>query len=229
MTKRATHRYSIREAVLTRQGEGFHTGRRAVFLRFAGCNLWSGREEDRASALCNFCDTNFVGTGGTNGGVYHSAQELTQLCGRLWESHSVVTDPLSEHPQDESPYIVCTGGEPLLQLDELLIQTLQKWGFTVAVETNGTRKAPDGLDWICVSPKLPVEQLVQRSGDELKLVYPQAHLSAADFEDLEFSHFFLQPMDGASAEENRLGVLDYIGEHQHWKMSEQFHKLWNIP
>lgn len=223
-----TKRYAVKEIVLTRQGEGFYTGRRAVFLRFSGCNLWSGREEDRASAVCTFCDTDFVGTNGVNGGRYECAEELAEACVEVWNSHSTLTDPLSEHPLDQEPFIVCTGGEPLLQLDAELIKRLKKEGFTIAVETNGTRPCPSGVDWICVSPKT-LGELAQTTGDELKLVYPQTAIQPKDLEHLRFSYYYLQPMDGPNQEENRVLTFEYIAENPRWLMSEQFHKVWSIP
>lgn len=223
-----TKGFAIKEIVLTRQGEGFYTGRRAVFLRFSGCNLWSGKEADRPTATCSFCDTDFVGTNGPNGGRYGSAKELAQRCMEIWQGHSTLSDPLSEHPLDDLPFIVCTGGEPLLQLNEELVKALKQQGFTVAVETNGTRRCPAGVDWICVSPKA-LGELVQKTGDELKLVYPQLTIRPNDLEHLRFTYYYLQPMDGPQQEENRVLALEYIAEHPNWKLSEQFHKLWAIP
>jgi 7-carboxy-7-deazaguanine synthase (Cx14CxxC type) len=180
--------YSVKEIYYTLQGEGAQTGRPAVFLRFAGCNLWSGREQDRARAICNFCDTEFVGTDGPGGGKFKTAKDLAAAVRAAWP----------ESPVPDNPCVVCTGGEPLLQLDAAAIDALHEAGFEVAVETNGTLPAPAGLDWICVSPKGAAE-VVQTNGDELKLVYPQAESEAQPekFADMQFSHYFLQPMDNA--------------------------------
>ena len=201
----------------TLQGEGAHTGRPAVFVRFAGCNLWSGREKDRPTAVCNFCDTEFVGTDGPGGGRFRTAEELAAAVARHWPDN--VDSQLK-------PYIVCTGGEPLLQLDAEAIVALQRKGFEVAVETNGTIAAPQELDWVCVSPKAATK-LVQKQGDELKLVFPQTEQEARPerFETLEFSHFFLQPMDGDSIEDNTRLAIEYCLDHPRWKLSLQTHKL----
>ena len=174
-------KYSIKELYLTLQGEGFHSGRPAVFCRFSGCNLWSGREDDRPTAICRFCDTDFIGTDGDGGGQFESPADLAQTIASLWDG-------------DGAPYVVCTGGEPLLQLDSSLVEALHEEGFEVAVETNGTLPVPEGIDWICVSPKANTEIVVQR-GNELKLVYPQAELPPSLFEGWDFEHLFLQPMD----------------------------------
>ncbi len=185
--------YFVKEAFSTLQGEGFHTGRQAVFLRFAGCNLWSGREEDRSDAVCPFCDTQFVGTDGPGGGVFETAESLSRHVTDLWT------------PKESArPFVVCTGGEPLLQLDEPLVSALQDAGFEVAVETNGTIVPPPGIDWTCVSPKAGSRPKLL-SGDELKLVFPQAGNGPSEFENLDFGHFYLQPMDGASIEKGMLG------------------------
>ncbi len=212
--------YSVKEMYYTLQGEGAHTGRAAVFLRFAGCNLWSGRERDRASAVCRFCDTDFIGTNGKGGGKFATAAELAEAVLKHWPAQK---NSLSR------PYVVCTGGEPLLQLDDAAIVTLQRFGFEVAVETNGTVPAPAELDWICVSPKAGAK-VVQTRGNELKLVYPQTEPQAQpkNFEDWEFEHFFLQPMDNATRQENTAATIDYCLNHPQWKLSLQTHKIVGI-
>ena len=209
--------YSIKEIFYTLQGEGAQTGRPAVFCRFAGCNLWSGREADRATAVCTFCDTDFVDTDGPGGGRFASAAALAAAVANAW-------------PGDAGgvPFVVCTGGEPLLQLDESLLRALHAKGLEIAVETNGTRVPPPGLDWICVSPKAGA-QLVLRQGDELKLVYPQSGAEPERFEALEFHHFFLQPMDGPAREANTEAALRYCLAHPRWRLSLQTHKLLGIP
>lgn len=209
--------YLIKEIYYTLQGEGYHTGRPAVFCRFAGCNLWSGHEKDRIEAVCPFCDTDFVGTDGEGGGKYESALKVTEKTSQLW-------------PDNESSikFVVCTGGEPLLQMDEQLVNDFHDAGFEVAIETNGTRLAPKGIDWICVSPKLGAE-LVLKTGDELKLVYPQNGLDPSQFLVMEFEHFSLQPMDGPEIEKNTKLTLDYCLTHPQWRLSLQTHKLLNIP
>ena len=210
--------YAVKEIFYTLQGEGAQTGRAAVFCRFAGCNLWSGREEDRAAAICRFCDTDFAGVDGAGGGKFDSAQALAAAIERKW-------------PRDSSVgkrFVVCTGGEPLLQLDASLIDALHSRHFEVAVETNGTIAAPAGLDWVCVSPKTGAE-LAQRSGDELKLVFPQAGADPSEFEALAFKHFFLQPMDGESRAVNTELALRYCLDHPQWRLSLQTHKLLGIP
>ncbi|MFW5972705.1 MAG: 7-carboxy-7-deazaguanine synthase, partial [Bacteroidota bacterium] len=189
--------FAVKEIYYTLQGEGAHTGRPAVFLRFAGCNLWSGREEDRTHAVCSFCDTDFVGTDGPYGGKYRSAEDLAEAVRRLWPKNS-----------PESAYVVCTGGEPLLQLDETLIEALHRSGFEVAVETNGTKTAPEGLDWICMSPKAGAA-VALTSGDELKLVYPQQGIRPEDVQNFHFRHFFLQPMDGPDQAANIRLAVEY--------------------
>ncbi len=209
--------YSVKEIYYTLQGEGAQTGRAAVFCRFAGCNLWSGREEDRAQAVCTFCDTNFVGTDGAGGGKFTSPQALAESVAGHWPADGV-----------ESRLVVCTGGEPLLQLDEALIEAFHAQRFEVAVETNGTLPAPAGLDWICVSPKADAK-LVLRHGNELKLVYPQAEAMPDCFERLDFDHFFLQPMDGPELEHNTGRAIDYCKRHPRWRLSLQTHKLLGIP
>lgn len=209
--------YAVKELYYTLQGEGAQTGRAAVFLRFAGCNLWSGREEDRAAAVCRFCDTDFVGLNGPGGGRFESPEALASAVSALW-------------PAGGAPYVVCTGGEPLLQVDEPLIQALHSQGFEVAVETNGTIAAPPGLDWICVSPKAAA-LLLQTSGHELKLVYPQAEPQAEPerFAHLAFEHFFLQPMDGPEVAANTEAAIAYCRAHPQWRLSLQTHKLIGIP
>lgn len=212
--------YSVKEIYYTLQGEGAQTGRPAVFLRFAGCNLWSGREQDRARAICNFCDTEFVGTDGPGGGKFTTAKDLAAAVRAAWP----------ESPVPDSPCVVCTGGEPLLQLDDAAIDALHEAGFEVAVETNGTLPAPAALDWICVSPKAAAG-VVQTSGDELKLVYPQAEPEAQPerFADMQFSHYFLQPMDNADQDANVQAAIQYCLENPHWKLSLQTHKIVGIP
>ncbi len=211
--------YAVKEIYYTLQGEGAQTGRPAVFLRFAGCNLWTGREEDRASAVCSFCDTDFVGTDGPGGGKYRTPEALAEAVARHWPGLRT---------EAARPYVVCTGGEPLLQLDEPAIDALHAEGFEVAVETNGTRPAPAGLDWICVSPKAGAE-LVLTAGDELKLVYPQVGAPPERFAALDFRHFFLQPMDGPDVETNTQAALRYCLEHPPWRLSLQTHKILEIP
>ena len=216
--------YTVKEIFYTLQGEGANTGRASVFCRFAGCNLWSGREQDRASAACQFCDTDFVGTDGAGGGKFETAEALAEAVRTQWPSRAWDEDAIST----DRPLVVCTGGEPLLQLDEAAIAALHKTGFEVAVETNGTRPAPAGLDWICVSPKAGVE-VVLRRGNELKLVYPQASIDPAQYESWCFGHFFLQPMDGPEREHNTQLALSYCLRHPRWRLSLQTHKLLGIP
>lgn len=208
--------YSVKEIYYTIQGEGAHSGRPAVFLRFAGCNLWTGREEDRASAVCRFCDTDFVGTDGPGGGKFKTPDELASAVASYWPE---------ERPRR---YVVCTGGEPLLQLDRPLLEALHAEGFEVAIESNGTKRPPAGLDWICVSPKAGAD-LVLRAGDELKLVFPQDGAPPSDFVDLAFDHFFLQPMDGPDVAENTRRAIRYCLENPIWRLSLQTHKLLGIP
>ncbi|RYD94556.1 MAG: 7-carboxy-7-deazaguanine synthase [Sphingomonadales bacterium] len=208
--------YSVKECFYTLQGEGAHTGRAAVFLRFAGCNLWSGLERDREHAVCKFCDTDFIGVNGDGGGKFATAALVVEHVAARWQGGG------------GKPYVVCTGGEPLLQLDDELIVALQARGFEVAVETNGTVTAPETLDWICVSPKSTAE-LKQTSGDELKLVYPQADAMPERFEELAFSNFFLQPMDGPQREANTAAAIAYCLEHPQWRLSLQTHKVTGIP
>ncbi len=208
--------YSVKEMFPTLQGEGLQAGCAAVFLRFAGCNLWSGLERDRATAVCQFCDTDFVGVDGTHGGKFASAEALAATAARLWPARS---------PQNK--LIVCTGGEPLLQLDDALIAALHAEGFRIAIETNGTIAAPAGIDWICVSPKAGAK-LVQLSGDELKLVYPQPAAMPELFESLRFKHFLLQPMDGPDRDENTQKAIEYCMTHPQWRLSLQTHKMIGI-
>jgi 7-carboxy-7-deazaguanine synthase len=205
--------YSVKEIFYTLQGEGAQAGRPAVFCRFAGCNLWSGREEDRASAVCKFCDTDFVGTDGTRGGKYASAAALAKEIAAHWPQ-----------PIRANRYVVCTGGEPLLQLDTALIDALHAEGFAIAVETNGTIAAPKGIDWICVSPKAGAEW-IQRRGSELKVVWPQAGFDLAQFEGADFANFYLQPMDGPSRAENTQLCIETCMQHPRWKLSVQTHKM----
>lgn len=210
--------YAVKEIFYSLQGEGANVGRAAVFCRFAGCNLWSGREEDRASAVCRFCDTEFVGTDGAGGGRFASAAELSRAVARCWPTDSPAARPL----------VVCTGGEPLLQMDEGLVAALHDAGFEVAVETNGTRLPPAGVDWVCVSPKAEAE-LVLWSGDELKLIYPQPGAPPERFADLQFRHFFLQPMDGPDRERNTQLAVRYCLDHPRWRLSLQTQKYLGIP
>ena len=207
--------YTVKEIFYTLQGEGANTGRAAVFCRFAGCNLWTGREEDRGTAICGFCDTDFVGIG-PDGGKFATADALAEAVAARW-------------PADAGgrPFVVCTGGEPMLQLDATLIDALHARGFEIAVETNGTQPAPVGLDWLCVSPKAGTE-LVVREGNELKLVYPQAGAEPSRFETLAFDHFFLQPMDGPHRDEATRLALDYCLAHPRWRLSVQTHKVLGI-
>lgn len=210
--------YTVKEIFYTLQGEGAHAGRPAVFCRFSGCNLWSGREDDRAESACQFCDTDFVGVDGVGGGKFSTVEDLADAiaakCPKL---------PMSR----EKRYVVCTGGEPLLQLDAALVGALHQRGFEVGVETNGTLAPPPGIDWICVSPKSTAE-LVVRTGDELKLVYPQLDAQPEDFSNLEFSHFFLQPMDGEDQKDNTKKAVAYCKTHPHWKLSMQIHKILGV-
>ena len=206
--------YFIKELYLTLQGEGAHSGRPAVFCRFTGCNLWSGREQDRPTAICRFCDTDFVGTDGDHGGRFDTAQDLAETVAALWMGAG-------------HPYVVCTGGEPLLQLDEQLIAAFHQQGLEIAVETNGTIAVPAGIDWVCVSPKANSKVIVT-SGDELKLVYPQLGAEPQQFEHLDFSQFYLQPMDGPHLEQNRELAVRYCQNHGRWRLSMQMHKLLGI-
>ena len=211
--------YAVKEIFYTLQGEGANAGRPAVFLRFSGCNLWTGREKDRGTAICTFCDTDFVGTDGPGGGRFDSAEVLAAAVAGSWPSNG---------SKRARPLVVCTGGEPLLQLDEPLVEALHRHGFEVAIETNGTRLPPTGVDWICVSPKKGADQVL-REGDELKLVFPQAGLKPSSFEVQEFGSFFLQPMDGPDLERNTQLALEYCLAHPQWRLSIQTHKILNIP
>lgn len=206
--------YAVKEIFYTLQGEGAMSGRPAVFCRFTGCNLWSGREEDRSKAICQFCDTDFWGTDGDHGGKY-SARELAAQVDQLWLGG----------PQYK--YIVCTGGEPLLQLDDELVIALHERGFTIAVETNGTLPVPAGVDWVCMSPKAHTD-IVVTSGQEIKVVYPQAGLDPQEFIHLDFAHFFIQPMDGPSLHQNIPAAIQYCLQHPQWRLSLQSHKMIGI-
>lgn len=209
--------YTVKEIFYTLQGEGAQSGRAAVFCRFSGCNLWTGREEDRERAVCNFCDTDFVGIG-PDGGRFPDAASLADVIDACWKGRA---------GDAARKYVVCTGGEPLLQLDEDAIAHLHERGFEVAVETNGTRPAPSSLDWICVSPKAGAP-LVQQSGNELKLVHPQPDTPPEQFESLDFDHFYLQPMDGPKLEANVDAAIKYCMSHPRWRLSLQTHKLLGI-
>lgn len=208
--------YAVKEVFRTLQGEGRQAGRAAVFLRFSRCNLWSGREADRASATCRFCDTDFVGTDGPGGGVFRGADELAAHVAEVWG------------PGDAHRFVVCTGGEPALQLDDELVEALHAAGFEVAVETNGTLPLPAALDWVCVSPKAGTD-LVVTSGDELKVVWPQPGIDLAALERLEFSHFLLSPMDGPDREAATAAVVEHCLAHPRWRLSLQTHKYLGIP
>jgi len=204
--------YSAKEVFLTVQGEGGQAGRPAVFLRFAGCNLWSGREQDRETAVCTFCDTDFIGVDGDGGGKFATADLLADHVAAMWRGR-----------EGDPRLVVCTGGEPLLQLDEPLIAALHARGFEIAIESNGTLAAPDGIDWICVSPKADAP-VVQRRGQELKLVYPQAKAMPERFEGLDFERFWLQPMDGPDQAANTAAAIEYCLTHPQWRLSVQTHK-----
>ena len=206
--------YAVKEVYYTLQGEGYHTGRPAVFLRFSGCNLWSGREEDRSQAICKFCDTDFFGIDGDGGGKFADATVLADQVLSVWRA-------------EDGRFVVCTGGEPLLQLDSPLIDALHDRDFEIAVETNGTLEPPSGLDWICVSPKADTNLLIS-TGDELKLVYPQERAQPVQYADLEFDQFYLQPMDGPDVEANTVAAMAYCLNHPPWKLSLQTHKLLGI-
>ena len=208
--------YAVKEIFYTLQGEGANTGRPAVFCRFSGCNLWSGRELDRAEAVCRFCDTDFVGTDGAGGGKFNTADALADAVAASWRG------------DNGAKLVVCTGGEPLLQLDAPVIAALHARGFEIAVETNGTLMPPPGLDWICVSPKADAALAVE-AGDELKLIFPQAGGDPARYENLRFSNWFLQPMDGPARESNTRAAIDYCLAHPKWRLSVQTHKYLNIP
>ena len=211
--------YSVKEIFYTLQGEGAQAGRAAVFCRFSGCNLWTGREDDRSTAVCQFCDTDFVGTDGEGGGKFANATELATTIAATWPKPPGV---------NIRPLVVCTGGEPLLQIDSELVRELHKIEFEIAIETNGTIKAPSGIDWICVSPKAGAN-LVQASGDELKLVYPQERASPEQYCDLNFRHFFIQPMDGPQISANEKSATTYCLENPQWRLSLQTHKHLGIP
>jgi 7-carboxy-7-deazaguanine synthase len=207
--------YSIKEIFYTLQGEGRNAGRAAVFCRFAGCNLWSGREADRSTARCTFCDTDFIGTDGAGGGKFSTAEELAAAIASEWRG-------------DANRFVVCTGGEPLLQLDAALIAELHAKGFEIAIETNGTLQPPPGLDWICVSPKAGAPLALKR-GNELKLVFPQSGVKPEQFEALNFDHFLLQPMDGPARVENTAAATAYCLAHPRWRLTLQTHKMIGIP
>jgi 7-carboxy-7-deazaguanine synthase (Cx14CxxC type) len=211
--------YAVKEIFFTLQGEGANTGRPAVFCRFAGCNLWTGREADRADATCQFCDTDFVGVDGPGGGKFATADDLARAVAEKW--------PANVSPRARK-LVVCTGGEPLLQMDADIVRSLHSHGFEIAIETNGTQLPPEGIDWICVSPKVGAP-LVLMSGNELKLVYPQAGGEPERFADLDFEQYFLQPMDGPDRERNTELALAYCLSHPQWRLSIQTHKLLRIP
>jgi 7-carboxy-7-deazaguanine synthase (Cx14CxxC type) len=210
--------YAVKEMFLTLQGEGAQAGRRAVFLRFSGCNLWSGREADRADAICQFCDTDFVGTNGKNGGKYADASALAGKVADLWGTIS----------PGARPYVVITGGEPMLQLDTRLIEALHAHGFEIGVESNGTIPAVAGIDWLCISPKAGSE-VVQTSGNELKLVWPQAGSDWQAMEAWHFDHFLIQPMDSIARAENVKAAIQFVMEHPKWRLSLQNHKALGLP
>ena len=208
--------FAVKEMFLTLQGEGVQTGRRAVFLRFAGCNLWSGREQDRMDAVCQFCDTDFVGTDGTGGGTFTDADSLADAAAAWWG-----------HVSGGRPYIVVTGGEPMLQLDTALVDALHDRGFEIGVESNGTIAAVPGIDWLCISPKAG-STVVQRSGNELKLVWPQPGSDWQGMETWDFDHWLIQPMDGPDLEANRAACIEFVLHHPRWRLSTQTHKLLGI-
>ena len=207
--------YTVKEMFFTLPGEGAHAGRPAVFCRFTGCNLWSGREQDRAKAVCQFCDTDFIGTDGQNGGKFKTADELADRIQQFWPSPEGI------------PFVVFTGGEPALQLDAELIESVHQRGFEIAIETNGTKPLPAGIDWICVSPKADSEIIITQ-GHELKLVYPQLSAMPERFADCEFDHFYLQPMDSGPKINHTKAVIEYCMRHPKWKMSLQTHKIVGI-
>jgi 7-carboxy-7-deazaguanine synthase (Cx14CxxC type) len=213
--------YTVKEIYYTLQGEGAYSGRPVVFCRFTGCNLWTGREEDRARAVCQFCDTDFIGTNGPRGGVYPSAEHLARAIDNCWPSRT-------GEDYTGQKMVVCTGGEPLLQLDSDFVEALHALSFTIAIETNGTQAPPAGIDWICVSPKANAP-LVLTTGDELKLIYPQIGVDPNQFTTLAFRRFFLQPMDGPSLEENTQLAVRYCLEHPRWELSLQTHKIIGLP
>ncbi|MBP1709945.1 MAG: 7-carboxy-7-deazaguanine synthase [Deltaproteobacteria bacterium] len=207
--------YRVKEIFYSIQGEGYYSGRPALFCRFSGCNLWSGKEEDRKTATCSFCDTDFLGTDGPEGGIYENAGRLSRSIAKLW-------------PQSEGHrFVVCTGGEPLLQMDSALVDALHKEGFEIALETNGTICAPPGIDWICVSPKAHAK-ILQTFGHELKLVYPQTGAEPSQYEKLDFRHFFLQPMDGPGRDEALRQTLAYVLAHPRWRIGLQLHKILGV-
>jgi 7-carboxy-7-deazaguanine synthase len=214
--------YSVKEIFYTLQGEGAQAGRAAVFCRFSGCNLWSGREGDRSEAVCKFCDTDFVGTDGVGGGKFETADALARAIENAWAGDRAWTN------QSDMKFVVITGGEPLLQLDSKLVNAIKARRFEIAIETNGTIAAPTSIDWICVSPKAG-SQIVQKSGQELKLVYPQLQAQPSAFEHLQFENFFLQPMDGPDRERNTQLAIKYCLENPRWRVSLQTHKLMGIP
>lgn len=208
--------YKIKEIFLTQQGEGYHTGKKSVFIRFTGCNLWSGIEKDRSKAICNWCDTDFVGTDGLNGGKY-TVDEIVKIVWSLWPSDI-----------SDKPFIVCTGGEPLIQLDQLFVDEMHRNGFKIAIETNGTCLPPEKIDWICVSPKSNTDLLL-KTGDELKFVYPQINFDPLQFEKFNFDHFFIQPMDGTNYDKNERMSKEFIKKNSQWKLSLQTHKILGFP
>jgi len=211
--------YSVKELFYTLQGEGVNAGRAAVFCRFAGCNLWNGREQDRIEAICRFCDTDFVGTDGPGGSRYETAEGLARAARACWPHNGTTS---------LRPLLVCTGGEPLLQLDASAVVSFKTAGFEIAIETNGTVIPPSGLDWICVSPKADGD-LILTSGDELKLVFPQLRGEPELYKDLQFRHFYLQPMDGPGFDRNLRLAVEYCLRNPQWRLSVQAHKLWGIP
>ena len=207
--------YTIKEIYFTQQGEGYHTGRPAVFLRFTGCNLWTGFEIDRESAICYWCDTDFVGMDGPYGGKYSAAQ-IADTVQRMWPEN------------EKKPYLVCTGGEPLLQMDDEFISTVHRSDFEIGIETNGTKIPPEGIDWICVSPKANAEFILKK-GHELKIVFPQSGMNPRQYQDLDFDHFFIQPMDGPNQGENIEKSKEFVVKNPKWKLSLQTHKILGIP
>jgi len=215
--------YTVKEIFLTLQGEGVHTGRRAVFCRFVGCNLWSGRERDRSVAVCSFCDTDFIGTDGIGGGRFEGAKALAQAIATAWNEALE-----SDLESSGVPYVVFTGGEPALQLDGALVEACHAHGFEVGVETNGTKSLPEGVDWVCVSPKSGAPMQLT-SGDELKVVIPQQDLGLDGLEEMEFSHFFVQPMDGPHLSRNMGLAVEHCMRNPKWRLSLQTHKLVGIP
>ncbi len=217
--------YFVKEIVYTLQGEGANSGRAAVFCRFAGCNLWSGHEVDRENAVCQFCDTDFVGTDGPNGGEFAVADDLAMRLAQQWSPVDRGGDRGGDHVK---PLVVCTGGEPLLQIDEALTDALHARGFEIAVETNGTLPLPVGIDWVCVSPKAG-SALRLLAGDELKLIFPQPGAEPEKYDGLDFRHFFLQPMDGPEIERNSRLTIEYCLAHPRWRISVQTHKILGIP